>query len=247
MSLLAQVVRQHGGAYLKHYDGAVLPGHVRALDRIGTCRTAALGGHLAHCQSCDTRHLLYHSCRHRACSQCGTLQTTQWLESQRELLLPVPCFHIVFTLPSELRQVVRSNQKVLLPVLFRAAYESLAELCRDPRFLGAELVGALAVLHTWTRTLEWHPHVHMLVPAGGLAADGETWVPVPRRKIRYLVPGATLAHSQPGMRSLPCPSRMPVRSAFAIALIWATLLKSWQASSLAPTERTLHAKFFLFR
>lgn len=193
MSLLAEVVRQHGSAYLKHYDGAVLPSHVRALDKIGVCRTAALGGHLAHCESCDAQHLLYHSCRHRACPQCGTLRTTQWIESQRELLLPVPYFHVVFTLPDELRAVVRSNQKTLLPVLFRAAYESLAELCRDPHFLGAELIGSLAVLHTWTRTLEWHPHVHMLVPGGGIAADGETWLTVPGRKKRYLVPVRALS------------------------------------------------------
>src|SRR5690606_27593077 len=193
MSLLAEVVRQHGGAYLKRYGGAVLPSHVHALNRISVCRTAALGGHLAHCESCDEQHLLYHSCRHRACPQCGTLRTTQWIERQRELLLPARYFHVVFTLPSELRDVVRSNQKALLPVLFRAAYESLAELCQDPHYLGADLIGALAVLHTWTRTLEWHPHVHMLVPGGGLGADGETWVTAPRRKKRYLVPVGALS------------------------------------------------------
>ncbi len=176
MSLLAEVVRQHGPAYLERYGDAVLPSHVRAIGKISVCRTSALGGHLAHCESCDSQHLLYHSCRHRACPQCGTLRTTQWIERQRELLLPVPYFHVVFTLPSELRDVVRSHQKALLPVLFRAAYESLAELCQDPHYLGAQLIGALAVLHTWTRTLEWHPHVHMLVPGGGVAADGETWL-----------------------------------------------------------------------
>ena len=123
---------------------------------ISACRTAALGGHIAHCEQCDQQHLLYHSCRHRACPQCGTVQTTRWLERQRELLLPVPYFHVVFTLPSELRGVVRAHQKALLSVLFRAAYESLSELCCDSRFLGAQ-IGALAVLHTWTRTLDWHP------------------------------------------------------------------------------------------
>ncbi len=193
MSLLAEVVRQHGPAYLERYGDAVLPSHVRAIGKISVCRTSALGGHLAHCESCDSQHLLYHSCRHRACPQCGTLRTTQWIERQRELLLPVPYFHVVFTLPSELRDVVRSKQTVLLPVLFRAAYESLAELCQDPHFLGAQLIGALAVLHTWTRTLEWHPHVHMLVPGGGVAADGETWLTAPRRKKRYLVPVPALS------------------------------------------------------
>lgn len=187
MSTLTEVVRRHGPEYLERHGASVLPSHVRAIRRVSICRTAALGGHVGRCESCQAQHLLYHSCRHRACPQCGTLQTTRWLERQRELLLPVPYFHVVFTLPSELRRAVRSNQRVLLPVLFRAAYDSLAELCLDPRFLGAR-IGALAVLHTWTRTLGWHPHVHMLVPGGGLGVDGETWVPVPSRCKRYLVP-----------------------------------------------------------
>jgi hypothetical protein len=214
MSSLTDVVRQHGGAYLERYGGGVLPSHVHAVQQISVCRTAALGGHLAHCQSCDTRHLLYHSCRHRACPQCGALRTTQWIERQRELLLPVPYFHVVFTLPGELREVVRSNQKALLPVLFRAAYESLADLCRDPHYLGAEMIGALAVLHTWTRTLGWHPHVHMLVPGGGIASDGETWVPPPGRKKRYLVPVHALSKKFRGRfmalarKALP-PGQMP--------------------------------------
>ena len=192
MSLLTEVVRQRGATYLEHHGASVLPSHVRAIQQISRCRTAELGGHVGHCVNCHHEHLLYHSCRHRACPQCGTLQTGRWIEQQRELLLPVPYYHVVFTLPSELRRVVRTNQKILLPILFRAAYESLAELCEDPHFLGAQ-IGALAVLHTWTRTLNWHPHVHLLVPGGGLAADGETWVPVPRRKTRYLVPTAALS------------------------------------------------------
>ena len=114
------------------------------------------------------------------------------LSKQRELLLTAPYFHVVFTLPAELRRLVRSHQKKLLSVLFRAAFESLAALCADPRFLGAK-VGALAVLHTWTRTLEWHPHVHMLVPGGGLGPDGRSWVVPPRRLKRFLVPERALA------------------------------------------------------
>jgi len=118
--------------------------------------------------------------------------TTRWLAKQRQLLLPVPYFHVVLTLPSEMRRLVRSNQKVLLPVLFRAAFDSLGKLCTDPHFLGAK-VGALAVLHTWTRTLEWHPHVHLLVPGGGLAADRRTWKAVPQRKQAFIVPVRALA------------------------------------------------------
>jgi hypothetical protein len=170
----------------------MLPSHVRALRDIACCRTAEMGGHLARCEQCERQELVYHSCCNRACPQCGQSRTAKWLAQQRELLLPAPYFHVVFTLPSELRRVVRSHQRVLLSVLFRAAFESVAALCWDPRFVGAQ-VGALAVLHTWTRTLEWHPHVHMLVPGGGLAADGSTWRRAPKRRTGFLVPVRALA------------------------------------------------------
>jgi hypothetical protein len=186
MLRLADVVRRHGPAYVERFRALMLPGHVRALRAIERCRTPEMGGHLAECGRCRREHLLFHSCRHRACPQCGHDTTSRWLAHQRELLLPVPYFHVVFTLPAELRRLVRSHQKALLPVLFRAAYGSLAALCADPRFLGGR-IGALAVLHTWTRTLEWHPHVHLLVPAGGLAPDGQSWLRIRRRKKRFLV------------------------------------------------------------
>lgn len=189
---LAEVVRQHGQHYLAQHRGRMLPSHVRALRAIASCRTAALGGHLAHCARCDTEHLLYHSCRHRACPQCGHEATQRWLSRQRELLLPVPYFHVVFTLPAELRRVVRAHQRALLPALFRAAFDALAALCADPKFVGGQ-IGALAVLHTWTRTLEWHPHLHVLVPGGALAPDMRTWLPIKSRNKRFLVPVKALA------------------------------------------------------
>jgi hypothetical protein len=192
MLRLADVVRRHGPGYVERHGESMLPSHMRALDDITHCRTPAMGGHVAECAECGHQHLLYHSCRNRACPQCGYDAATRWLSKQRELLLPVPYFHVVFTLPSELRRLVRSHQKALLPALFRAAFDSLARLCADPHFLGAQ-IGALAVLHTWTRTLEWHPHVHMLVPGGGLAPDGRTWLAVPPRNKRFLVPGKALA------------------------------------------------------
>jgi len=193
MAGLADVVRQHGQHYLALHRGRVLPSHVRALRAIASCRTAALGGHLAHCARCDSQHLLYHSCRHRACPQCGHDATQRWLSRQRALMLPVPYFHVVFTLPAELRRVVRAHQKALLPVLFRAAFDALAALAADPKFLGGQ-IGALAVLHTWTRTLEWHPHLHVLVPGGALASDGRTWLSArATRNKRFLVPVKALA------------------------------------------------------
>jgi len=193
MLTLADVVRRHAPAYLERHRHALLPSHVRALRAIASCRTAALGGSLANCTQCGRRHLLYHSCRHRACPRCGHDSTSRWLARQQQALLPVPYFHVVFTLPAELRRLVRSHQRLLLDALFHAAFESLATLASDPRFLGAR-IGALAVLHTWSRTLEWHPHVHLLVPGGGLAPDGRTWRSVRRRGRKdFLVPERALA------------------------------------------------------
>ena len=192
MLRVVDVVRRHGPAYLDRHGAFMLPSHVHAVKAILRCRTPEMGGHLAACPQCGSEHLLYHSCRHRACPRCGRDTTTRWLAAQREVLLPVPYFHVVFTLPAELRRLVRSHQAALLPILFQAAFESLARLCADPHYLGAQ-IGALAVLHTWTRTLEWHPHVHMLVPGGGLAPDGRTWIAAPRRRTRYLVPVKALA------------------------------------------------------
>lgn len=190
---LADVLRRHGPAYLERHQEAILPSHAQAIRDIVRCRTPLLGGHQAECDQCGREHLLYHSCGNRACPRCGHDATTKWIDRQRELLLPVRYFHVVFTLPSELRRIVRSHQQPLLSVLFQAAFETLAELCADPHFLGAEQIGALALLHTWTRTLEWHPHIHMLVPGGGLAGDGRTWLPIPGRRKRFLVPVRALA------------------------------------------------------
>lgn len=191
MLRLADVVRRHGPAYLALHRGAILPSHARALTAITHCRTPALGAHLGVCARCEHRHLLFHSCRNRACARCGYDATERWLAHQRDLLLPVPYFHVVFTLPQQLRSIVRSHQRVLIGVLFKAAYAAIEALCGAERHLGGE-VGALAVLHTWSRTLVYHPHVHMLVPGGALAHDG-TWRPVRGRKRRYLVPVKALA------------------------------------------------------
>src|SRR4051794_37043776 len=125
MSRLADVIRRHGPAYMERHLASMMPSHVRAVKAILHCRTPVLGGHVAVCTRCGNEHLLYHSCRPRACPQCGHDATTRWLAQQRELLLPVPYYHVVFTLPAELRRLVRSHQKALLPALFQAAFESL--------------------------------------------------------------------------------------------------------------------------
>ena len=159
---------------------------------IVACRTPKLGGHLACCADCGAEHLLFHSCCNRACPRCGGAASERWVAAQRNLLLSVPYFHVVFTLPKELRRVVRSNQRILLAALCRAAYDALAALCRDPKFLGAR-IGAVAVIHTWSRTLVWHPHVHMLVPGGGIDDNGATWRTVRKAGRKdFLVPGRAL-------------------------------------------------------
>lgn len=194
MPTLADVVREHGPAYQARFGASLLPSHVRAMRDIVGCRTHLMGGHVEHCAGCGERHLVYHSCRNRACARCGAERAAQWVARQQDLLLPVPYFHVVFTLPAELREVVRAHQKKLIAVLFRAAFESLSRLCADEHHLGGE-IGALAVLHTWTRTLEWHPHVHLLVPGGALGADGE-WRPCRKRRKSgepYLVPVKALS------------------------------------------------------
>jgi hypothetical protein len=215
MPRLADVLCRHGPDYLQRHGEAVLPSHARAVRAITTCRTAAHGGHLAECTQCSGRHVLYHSCRHRACPRCGHDAASRWLAHQQSLLLPVQYFHVVFTLPSELRRTVRSHQRVLLGVLFQAAFESLAALCADPRYVGGR-IGALAVLHTWTRTLEWHPHVHMLVPAGALAPDGRSWVQQKSTNKPFLVPVRALSAHFRGRflslarRALPGDARVQV-------------------------------------
>lgn len=192
MLRIADVLRRHGEEYLTRYGNAVLPSHVRAIQALTLCRTGALGGHVTECSNCHREHLFPHSCWHRACPQCGHDATRRWLDHQRELLLPVTYFHVVLTLPSELRRLVRQHQLALIPALFRAAFDSLSTLCADPHWLGGQ-VGALAVLHTWTRTLEWHPHIHMLVPGGALAPDAKTWLSLPTRPKNYLIPERALA------------------------------------------------------
>ena len=174
MIALAAVLRRHWPAYERKYGDRLLPSHRQAVQSILACRTAALGAQLFGC-GCGQRELVYHSCNHRACPQCGHADATAWLNQQRRKLLPVPYYLITFTVPEQLRQVIRSNQKLLYPLLLREAAYALLDVGRDHKDLGAEL-GVLAVLQTWTRDLRYHPHVHCVVPGGGLSLDGQQWI-----------------------------------------------------------------------
>jgi hypothetical protein len=185
---VADIFRLHGAQYLERFGSAMLPSHRRALRDLCNCRTAALGGQLYVCDHCGREHYVYHSCRNRACPKCHGKDTEDWLASRRQELLPVPYFHVVFTVPQELRDLVRQHQKAVYPILMKAAARALMKLAADPHYVGG-LIGVLAVLHTWSRTLNYHPHVHCLVPGGGLSADGQ-WRPA---REGYLVPVRALS------------------------------------------------------
>jgi hypothetical protein len=152
------------------------PSHLAAMTAIEQCRTEALGGQVYQCPECGEMRYSYHSCQNRHCPKCQHEAGQQWLEQQQALLLPCPYFLLTFTLPEGLREVARSHQKLVYGLLFRASAAATQQLAQDPRFVGGTL-GMVGVLHTWTRALIYHPHVHYVVPGGGLAPDGSAWRP----------------------------------------------------------------------
>lgn len=173
---LADLFREYGADYRKKYAAKLLPSHRQAMWAIEHCRTQRLGGQVYGCPNCQEVQYSYHSCRNRHCPKCQHEQTQHWLQVQQELLLPVPYFFLTFTLPAALRNLVRANQKALYALLFQASAEAAQKLALDPRHIGGQ-IGLVGVLHTWTRNLIFHPHVHYLAPGGGLHSDGKTWLP----------------------------------------------------------------------
>ena len=191
---VADVFRLYGDAYLQRFGRKMPPSHRRALEDIRHCRTEVFGGHVYDCDHCGQRQYAYHSCKNRSCPKCQGSDTELWLQKRRGELLDVPYFHVVFTLPQELHPLVRRHQKTLYGVLMKAAAGSLMKLAADPRYVGGRL-GILAVLHTWTTMLGYHPHVHLLVPAGGVTENGR-WVAARKD---YLVPVQALSKVFRGM------------------------------------------------
>jgi len=189
MPELADLLRLHGPAYLAKYHDRLLPSHRRAIRDLCACRTAALGGHLYRCPQCQQEHYQYHSCKNRHCPKCQHDQADRWLDQQRALLLPVPYFLATFTLPGGVRPLARSHQKVVYALLFQASQQALQKLAADPKYIGGSL-GLIGVLQSWTRDLRYHPHVHYLIPGGGLTPDGPTWRPA---RDHYLLPEKPLA------------------------------------------------------
>jgi Putative transposase/Transposase zinc-binding domain len=198
---LADVIRNFAPAFEQQYGHTVSSAQHRALRDLVRCRTAALGGHVEACDACGQVRIAYNSCRNRNCPKCQAAARAAWLDRQSADLLPVEYFHVVFTLPNSLGPLTLQNPTLLYGALFRAAAASLSELAADPKHLGAE-IGFLAVLHTWGQTLTLHPHVHCVVPGGGLSFDGQRWLAcrpgffLPVRPLSRLFRGKYLATLQ---------------------------------------------------
>ena len=172
---VAEVIRSCHDEFLERYGAGLTPEQRRALDDLTACRTAALGGHVLGCPECGYQEISYNSCGNRHCPKCYGTAAARWTEAQAADLLDVPYFHVVFTLPRALDPIALANPREVYGLLMRAAAETLIEVAADSKHLGAE-IGVLAVLHTWGQNLELHPHVHCVVPGGGLSPDGDRWI-----------------------------------------------------------------------
>jgi hypothetical protein len=171
---VADIFRRHGEAFRQAHAGHLGYVERRIMGAITACRTAVLGGHVEQCDDCGATRIAYNSCRNRHCPKCQGLARAQWLADRQAELLPVPYFHVVFTLPASVAEIAFQNKTIVYAILFRAAAETLATIAADPKHLGAQL-GATMVLHTWGQTLQHHPHIHCVVPGGGPSLDGTRW------------------------------------------------------------------------
>jgi len=193
---VADVIRKYGAAYRRRYHPS--KEQYRVLNALAACRTAALGGHLKRCDRCRHEVVVYNSCRNRHCPKCQGAARAAWLESREQEVLDVEYFHVVFTLPQELAPLALQNRRAVYSMFFRAASETLLNLGRDPKYLGAE-IGCVVLLHTWGQNLHVHPHLHCVIPGGGLSPDGKRWVScrkgffVPVRVLSRLFRGKFLA------------------------------------------------------
>ena len=172
---VADIFRAHGPAWRRARAGHLSLGQLKVMSAIETCRTAALGGHVAACEKCGHRHIAYNSCRNRHCPKCQGAAARDWLAARQAELLPVEYYHVVFTLPGPVSDIAYQNKAVIYAILLKAAAETLITIAADPRHLGAR-IGLTTVLHTWGSALTHHPHVHCIVPGGGLAPDASRWV-----------------------------------------------------------------------
>jgi hypothetical protein len=172
---LADIFRRHGPAWRDANAGHVSLAQLKVMSAIESCRTAALGGHIERCEDCAHVRIAYNSCRNRHCPKCQAMAAKEWLAEREAELLPVAYFHVVFSLPAPIADIAWQNQAIVYDLLFKAAAETLVTIAADPRHLGAR-IGLTAVLHTWGSALTHHPHVHIIVPGGGISPDGERWI-----------------------------------------------------------------------
>jgi Zn finger protein HypA/HybF involved in hydrogenase expression len=172
---VADIFRAHGAAWCAANKGHVSLGQLRAISAIKACRTAALGGHVARCEGCTHTVIGYNSCRNRHCPKCQGSAAREWLAEREAELLSVPYYHMVFTVPAAVADLAYQNKEVIYDILFRASAETMLTIAADPKHLGAR-IGITSVLHSWGSAMTHHPHVHMIVPGGGIALDGTRWV-----------------------------------------------------------------------
>ena len=209
---LADIFRQFGPAYRQKYARRMPGNHFKAMRAVEQCRTPALGGQVYYCRTCDDLHYSYHSCRNRHCPKCQNENAQAWLERQQELLLPVSYFLLTFTLPAGFNEVARSNQCLLYDLLFKTSAAATQQLAQEPRWLGGQ-IGMVGVLHTWGRNLAYHPHIHYLVPGGGLSSDGQSWLPA---RNNFFLPVRALSKVfrgklQRALRGTDCYAQIPAR------------------------------------
>jgi Putative transposase/Transposase zinc-binding domain len=238
---VADIFRGHGPAWRQANAGHVSLGQLKVMSAIESCRTAALGGHVTRCQDCAYTTIAYNSCRNRHCPKCQGAAARAWLAEREAELLPVPYYHVVFTLPAAIGDIAYQNKAVIYDLLFKASAETLITIAADPKHLGAR-VGITAVLHTWGSALTHHPHVHMIVPGGGISLDGARWVScrpgffLPVRVLsrlfrRLFLERLTAAHQQLAFFG----QHVPLTNAQAFATYLAPLRKTeWVVYSKRP-------------
>jgi hypothetical protein len=209
---LAEVFRRYGPAYRQKYASRMPLTHLKAMRAVEQCRTEALGGQVYRCPNCGQVQYSYHSCRNRHCPKCQNENAQGWLEKQQALLLPVPYFLLTFTLPSAFHEVARSHQRLFYDLLFKTSAAATQQLAHEPRWMGGQ-IGMVGVLQTWGRNLAYHPHVHYLVPGGGLSTDGQRWLPV---RHNFFLPVHALSQVfrsklQQALRGTDCYAQIPTK------------------------------------
>ena len=243
---VADIFRAHGPAWRRANAGHVSLGQLKVMSAIESCRTASLGGHVARCEKCQHTLIAYNSCRNRHCPKCQGMAAKEWLADREAELLPVPYYHVVFTLPAAVAVIAYQNKAVVYDLLFKAAAETLVTIAANPKHLGAR-IGLTAVLHTWGSALTHHPHVHIIVPGGGISLDGQRWVScrpgffLPVRVLsrlfrRLLLEKLAAAHDAGSLQFFGDHARLAERRAFSAYL--APMRKAeWVVYSKPPVRR----------